>query len=258
MRPAWPLTSVYRRVVMRLARRPWPFAPTGPCVSFTFDDFARSAAAVAAPILSENGGRGTFYASMGLTNRRTEIGDLFTAGDLEYLASSGHEVASHTYSHRSAWDVSLASFDADVRKGCKLIHEVLGSCASANFAYPYGEATVSAKAVVGGHRLSCRGTDPGINDRLTVDLNLLRANPLYGPGDLDRLRKLFAANAARKGWLIFYTHDVCPSPSTYGCSPRLLQKALRLASQYATPIQTVGSVLENAVSCPDEAALPIV
>jgi hypothetical protein len=76
---------------------------------------------------------------------------------------------------------------------------------------------------------SCRGIDGGINGS-TTDLNLLRANSLYG--DVDQFaasESLLSENVRRGGWLIFYTHDVRLNPSPYGCTPALLDKTVSLA-----------------------------
>ena len=62
-----------------------------------------------------------------------------------------------------------------------------------------------------------------------MDLNLFRANSVYGDaGRLWAAGVLLLENEQRQGWLIFYTHDVRSEPSPFGCTPKLLEKAVSL------------------------------
>ena len=118
-----------------------------------------------------------------------------------------------------------------------------GQTPTRNFAFPRGEVTLSAKRAVGEEMMSCWGIYGGVNGPY-VDLNLLLANSLYGdPDDLDRAAQLIRENEKRKGWLIFYTHDVSPAPSRYGCSPRFLDSTVRMAVQNGAKVLPVGEVL---------------
>ena len=54
---------------------------------------------------------------------------------------------------------------------------------------------------------------------------------------------LILENAKRKSWLIFYTHDVRPEPSRYGCTPELLEAAVSSAVHSGSRILTVREAL---------------
>ena len=82
----------------------------GPFVTFTFDDFHRSALTIGGAILEECGGRGTYYTAMGLLGGHDDYGEYFRSSDLRSLVDRGHELANHTYSHVAAGDVSLKNF----------------------------------------------------------------------------------------------------------------------------------------------------
>jgi len=121
---------------------------------------------------------------------------------------------------------------------------------SNNFAYPYGAVTAAAKRIVGKEMQSCRGTYHGVNGPV-VDLNLLRANPLYGDTEkLESVRQLLAENEETRGWLIFYTHDVRKNPSAYGCTPELFESVVKMVQERSMKILTVEQVL--ATSIPSE------
>jgi len=237
------LGAARRQVLGSLYRRTASLGNCGPIVSFTFDDFPRSACTAGGPILERFGARGTFYAAYGLMNTRNELGEQFRAQDLDSLLEKGHELASHTFSHISCCSVSCATFREDVEKGRKAIEEMAGS---ANFAYPFGHVTLQTKRALAMSLTSARSIVPGFNGP-EIDLNLLRANSLYG--DLNGARhaeELIAENSKRKTWLIFYTHDVQRTPSPFGCTPALLESVVSCAARSRCRVLTVREALTEA------------
>jgi peptidoglycan/xylan/chitin deacetylase (PgdA/CDA1 family) len=223
-------------------RRQVPINGSGPLVSFSFDDFPRTAFTAGGSILGGFGVRGTYYVAAGLMGTSNESGDQFLLEDLHRLLQDGHELAGHTFSHSSSRRVALSEFQQDVRKGQQALREIVNSHASDNFAYPFGEVTLEAKRAIGTEMTSCRGVYPGLNGP-DVDLNLLNANLLYGDVDnLKEVEQLVRENERQKGWLIFYTHDVRRNPSEYGCTPELLEAACRLACEHSKALP-VGEVI---------------
>jgi peptidoglycan/xylan/chitin deacetylase (PgdA/CDA1 family) len=227
------LSSVYQRTVSLRDR--------GPIVSFGFDDFPRSAYLVAGRILEDHGGRGTYYTAAGLMNTSNGLGDLCNVEDLHSLLQKGHELGTQTYQHSSCRSVPLKDFHADVEKGMREMERLTG-CHTTHFAYPYGHVTLGSKKALG-YLASIRSIFPGINGP-EIDLNLLRANRLYG--DLrqsQHIEDLIRQNVQQRGWLIFYTHDVRPDPSEYGCTAGLFEFAVSSAAKSGSRILTLGQVL---------------
>jgi peptidoglycan/xylan/chitin deacetylase (PgdA/CDA1 family) len=236
--------GAFRRVALsRFNQRLCAMGSGGPFVSFTFDDFPRTACTNGGIILGKHGVRGTYYVSMGLVGTSNELGEQFTLADLRGLAGEGHEIGSHTLTHISSREVSARAFEQDAEAGQLALRGVFPKSSVANFAYPYGEATLAAKRSIGKRMASCRGTLPGLNGPL-VDLNLLKANPIYGSNrQLENLQLLIELNENRKGWLIFYTHDVSANPSRYGCDPFLLDALVVRACSNGSTVAPVGEVL---------------
>jgi peptidoglycan/xylan/chitin deacetylase (PgdA/CDA1 family) len=233
-----------RRLLSSLYCRLVPITDRGPIVSFTFDDFPRTAYTMGGQILKKFCARGTYYAAAGLMGTRNELGDQFCKDDLLALIEDGHELASHTFSHISCRSTSPDSFRREVEEGQRAVEELTGIAAS-NFAFPFGEVTLRAKRTMSGKTASCRGIWQGLNGP-DIDLNLLRANSLYGDSSqCDQVRRLIIENEQRKGWLIFYSHDVCPNPSRFGCTPRLLEYAVSLASEGSARILTVAETVSE-------------
>jgi peptidoglycan/xylan/chitin deacetylase (PgdA/CDA1 family) len=237
-----PLGGFRRQLLSYFHRRLLPLEHRAAAVSFCFDDFPRTAYTAGGSILKSYDCRGTYYASLGLLNTTNELGEQMRPDDLESVLADGHELGSHTFSHSSCRRVPSDVFEKDVIKGRETIRRITG-CDAASFAYPYGHVTLSAKAAIGKHMNSCRGIYGGVN-RPTADLNLLRANSLYG--DLDQsatAESLLQDNQRVHGWLIFYTHDVCRNPSRFGCTPALLDKVVSLAVEMGLRIAPIGEIV---------------
>ena len=84
------LAAVRRRTLCALYQRNVPLGDQGPIVSFTFDDFPRTAFSTGGAILEQFGARGTYYAALGLMNTSNELGEQFRSMDLDALLEKGH------------------------------------------------------------------------------------------------------------------------------------------------------------------------
>lgn len=246
------LGSLRRRLLSSAYSRPVLLGTRGPIVSFTFDDFPRTALTVGGRILRKYGVRGTYYVAIGLMNKSNELGEQFRREDLDTVLEDGHELASHTFSHISCRSVSGPKFRREVEKGRMAIEELTGRNDSGSFAFPFGEVTLNAKRMVGPDVSSSRGIWQGVNGP-EVDLNLLRANSLYGDRDkCGQVQELIMENEQRRTWLIFYSHDVDGTPSRFGCTPELLEFAVALASERNGRILPVAEVVAELVGSPTE------
>jgi peptidoglycan/xylan/chitin deacetylase (PgdA/CDA1 family) len=240
-----PFGRIRRRLLSSLQRKEYTLPGRGPIVSFTFDDFPRSALETGGAILRSYGAHGTYYAAMGLMGGGGELGEFFCDEDLKRLLADGHELGSHTFSHLSCRTTPLPAFQADAQKGREAIADLTGRSRPHQFAYPFGHVTLSAKCRIGTQMNSCRSIFRGIN-LSPVDLHLLRANNLYnGAIDFAAIEHLLRVNDRRRGWLVFYTHDVRDNPSPWGCKPGQFEAVVRLATRMRARFLTVGGVLDE-------------
>jgi peptidoglycan/xylan/chitin deacetylase (PgdA/CDA1 family) len=222
----------------RPAKIDWP----GGVVSFTFDDFPRSAWVNGGAILEKYGRRGTYYAAMGVAGTANHLGPMFAPDDLRDAHAHGHEVACHTFSHRDCGRAPATEIGAEIDRNAAALSETLGGAAIDNFAYPFGGVSQSAKAALAQRFVSCRGTGRGLN-RGTVDLADLFSTSLYGHNfDRGRLCQLIEDAQAENGWLILYTHDVADEPSPFGCTPAQFQSIVAYAAENL-PVLPVRDVL---------------
>jgi peptidoglycan/xylan/chitin deacetylase (PgdA/CDA1 family) len=224
-----------------LATRPATVGWPGGVVSFSFDDFPRSAWLNGAPILERHDLHGTYYAAMGFAGGGNHLGPMFEIDDLREAHARGHEIACHTYSHLDCMRATPAEIVAETEKNGAALKQVLGGAAPANFAYPFGAVSQTAKNAVHARFDSCRGTGLGINHG-TVDLADLLSVSLYNRDfERDRICQLIDDAEALGGWLIFFTHDVAETPSDFGCTPAQLNAIVAYAAQNATvlPVRDV-------------------
>ena len=204
-------------------------------VSFTFDDFPSSAANTGAELLESYGYRGTFYLSTGLLGTESIVGRLSTVDEVQALHLRGHEIGSHTHSHRRCQAIGKSEL-AQEQELCSRALERFGG--GRNMALPFGAYDESALSFLSGKYDTIRTVQNGINRGLT-DLNLLKANAVYEATAFDKLRGQVESVSETGGWLIFYTHDVCALPSEFGCTADYFKALLNLVNQADLPVRTV-------------------
>jgi hypothetical protein len=96
-----------------------------------------------------------------------------------------------------------------------------------------------------GHFVCARGGGQTFNVGI-ADLNYLRAYFLEKARDnRDAIKKVIEANRASCGWLILATHDVCHTPTSFGCTPQVFEEVVRCAVGSNARILPVVEALES-------------
>ncbi|KFC64903.1 polysaccharide deacetylase family sporulation protein PdaB [Devosia sp. LC5] len=239
-----PLAGASRRLARAVPFRPFRLVLEQPVISFSFDDFPLSAASNAAPLLEANDARGTFYFADALAGN-FENGQLIAGQDVAAnLAANRHEIGGHTSNHLNVQRVAPDHLVADVAANTSAIAALSGQ-APTSFAYPFGVVSLHAKRLLAPKFAGLRGIQPGIN-RGWIDLAHLHAQELYDvSSSLDSIGKLLDQLQRHGGWLIFYTHDVQPDPSSIGCSPTRLGAVLDMVRRRDLAIKTVAQTLHQ-------------
>lgn len=213
----------------RFARRPFLVPPGRPIVSFSFDDFPRSAWESGGPILARRGVKATYYTSFGLAGGDGVSGPHFTHEDLRALLAAGHEIGCHTHAHCPGWETTPEEFEASVARNAEQLREFSPHARFLTHSYPISPPRFGTKRRMGRRFACCRGGGQTHNAGL-IDLNCLRGFFLeQTAGDARPLAAAIEATAAAGGWLILATHDISPRPSRYGVTPAFLDHALNLA-----------------------------
>jgi peptidoglycan/xylan/chitin deacetylase (PgdA/CDA1 family) len=237
--------NYYRRNIARLLfRRPLRIHTPSPLISFTFDDFPRSALLVGGAILNRYGLAGTYYTSLGLLGKDGPSGPLYLLDDLKAILAQGHELGCHTFSHCHSWEIEGEAFEGSVLQNRAVLGKLVPGAEFKSLSYPIAEPRPMTKRRAARHFLCCRGGGQTLNAG-TADLNQLAAYFLEKSRDrIQAVKDLIELNREARGWIIFATHDVSPDPSPYGCTPEFFDSVVQYAMNSGARILPVVGALE--------------
>jgi len=241
----------YVRTAARvLFKRPLAIRTNVPLISFTFDDFPRSALLTGGKILEEFGVRGTYYASFGLMGNLAPTGAIFLPEDAHAAIGQGHELGCHTFGHCDAAKTQTSAFEASIIQNRKFLNGLLDGVSFRTLSYPISQPRARTKEMVARHFVCCRGGGQTFNTEV-ADLNCLSAFFLEKSRDNpDAVAKVIEQNAEECGWLIFATHDVSNQPTPYGCSPEFFKTIVRKAVESGARILPVIEACEALRTTP--------
>ena len=246
MSPWSKIAKVYQRNAASLVfKRPFVIRSTRSVISFTFDDFPRSALLIGGAILNRYGLVGTYYVSLGLAGKQEASGEMFVESDLSTLLERGHELGCHTFSHLDSWQTDWRTFELSILENRAALKKLLPEAEFKSFSYPISPPRPLTKANAAKHFTCCRGN---IGQTLywgTTDLNQLASYFLEKSRDnLPAIKLLIDRSRQVCGWLIFATHDISDTPSPFGCTPRLFEDVVQQAVQSGALILPVSRALE--------------
>jgi peptidoglycan/xylan/chitin deacetylase (PgdA/CDA1 family) len=239
--------SLYQRgSASTFCRRERPIKTDRAIISFTFDDFPRSALLNGGGILSRLGVAGTFYVALGLLGKHAPTGVVANVRDLERAVADGHELGCHTFSHCGAWHTDPRAFENAVAMNQRALQRVLPSTRFRTLSYPISPPRPSTKRRMASWFLCCRGGGQTFNVGM-ADLNCLRGYFLEKSRDrIGAIKAMIDANAAARGWLILSTHDVCEEPTEFGCRTAMFEEVATYAlssGAYALPVAAAAEAL---------------
>jgi glycosyltransferase involved in cell wall biosynthesis/peptidoglycan/xylan/chitin deacetylase (PgdA/CDA1 family) len=233
-----------RRATSKVWRRPFLINSQRPLISFTFDDFPRSALLAGGSILNRYGLSGTYYVSLGLAGRETESGQIFVPDDLTILLEEGHELGCHTFSHCDSWATATKTFENSILKNREALNQLFPFSEFKTFSYPISLPRPHTKAKMADYFLCCRGGGQTFNTG-KADLNQLSAYFLEkSRGNLQAVKDLIDRNRQACGWLIFATHDISDSHTPFGCTPDFFENVVKYAVGSGAQIVPVVEALE--------------
>jgi peptidoglycan/xylan/chitin deacetylase (PgdA/CDA1 family) len=221
----------------------WP--DLRPFISFTFDDFPRSAFISGAELLKKYNIRATYYVSLGLMGKKNQFWEYFTLNDLHELIESGHELGSHTYDHVDAWSGPPKFFEESILKNQQILEQIRPGYKLRTLSYCTRNPHPQNKKIAGKHFLCCRGGGNRIN-RGILDLNLISSYFIdhYHRQDPDYFYRIIDKNSKINGWLVFSGHDISNHPSPYGCTPSFFEKLIQHSCASGALILPVAEVID--------------
>jgi peptidoglycan/xylan/chitin deacetylase (PgdA/CDA1 family) len=234
-----------RRTATFFFRRLAPVSTPVPLISFTFDDFPRSALLTGGAILRCHGHTGTYYASLGLMGRQAASGPIFLQEDLKELLAQGHELGCHTFGHCDSWKTNPSVFENSIVENQRALGVLFPGTVFQTMSYPYNPPRAHTKRRTGRHFHACRGGGQIFNAG-TMDLNYLSAYFLEkSRNNPAAVKEMIDRNRQARGWLIFATHDVCDQPTPFGCTPEFFDEIVQYSLASGARVLTVAGALES-------------
>lgn len=234
-----------RRLARWCARQPCRIELERPVISFTFDDFPRSALLQGGAILREHSVAGTYYACFGLMGQRNATGEIFSLEDVSELKLQQHEFGCHTFDHYDSWDTAPSEFEASILRNQRFVATHVSGIRLASLSYPISYPRPQTKRRVAKHYACARGGGQTYNSGPT-DLNYLKAFFLeQSRDDVDAIKRTIDNNSRAKGWLILATHDVCDSPTRFGCTPGFFEQVVGYAARSGASVLPVSEAFKH-------------
>src|SRR3974390_176261 len=163
-----------RNIAHWFFKRPLAIRTPVPLISFSFDDFPRTALSIGGEILRKHGAAGTYYTSLGIMGTNGPSGPLFVAHDLTTLLDQGHELGCHTFAHCHSWNTRATVFEESVVQNQAALAKLIPGAEFKSLSYPISEPQPSIKRRAGQHFQCCRGGGQTLNSGM-ADLNQLLA-----------------------------------------------------------------------------------
>jgi hypothetical protein len=226
-------------------RRPFKMKNKTPYISFTFDDFPRSALHKGGSILMRYGIQATYYASFGLMGTEGPSGKIFDLADIKELLSIEHEIGCHTFAHCHSMETNSRIFEDSIIKNRNTLNELIPGACFKSFSFPISGPLSDTKRRAGRYFSCCRGGGQAFNLG-KIDLNLLSAYFLEKNRDKPQIVKEFIDRCCLSaGWIIFVTHDISENPTPYGCTPSFFEEIVTYCIDSGARILPVGKALEK-------------
>ncbi|WP_042775990.1 polysaccharide deacetylase family protein [Sinorhizobium fredii] len=231
------------RAIWRLARARRTLETELPLVSFTFDDVPDSALHEGAAVLERYDVRGTFYIAGGLAGRVEKDRTLISPEGCAELLGRGHEIGCHTFAHQRVR--SAGRLAADLDRNAEYLTSVGVAPPARNFAFRSHYAWPLARPELRRRYRSCRAGGETIN-RGSVDPLMLKAVEIRQPEQhAQTLTRWIDEVVGEPGWLIFFTHDIAPRPTPYGCTPETFDNLVRYAVEKGCRVLPVDQALDR-------------
>lgn len=207
-------------------------APSGfsrPMVSLTFDDGSAAFYADTRPLLDARGSEGfkttQYIPTKGLTSPVDPW--MMTTGQIETLASQGHEIGSHSISHPHLTGAGDDALRQELAGSKALLDSLPGVPSIVSFAYPFGEydaRTIAAASAAG--YTSARSVEEGYNTKLDLEPYDIRVQNMTRATTLDEFKGWVDYAKAHRYWLVIVYHETVPNDAPACTDPQTVSPCL--------------------------------
>ena len=242
--------KIKRRLTQWRVTAPLCLQPNKPIVSFTFDDFPKSAAENGAEIVESVNGTATYYACSSLVGKQMTTGTQFDASDIAALRASGHEIGAHTHSHLDCSKARLSDVHDDIALNVRHLED-MGAPNITQFAYPYGETRIELKRELIKDFETARGVLAGVNTAASDRMHLRAFQLTPNPSTIQRAAAALKAAQNSPTWIVVFTHDVSRNPSPFGAHWEDLKQLANMARDIGADILSVGGAMKKMKAAND-------
>ncbi len=241
------------------------YSPSGfnrPLVSLTFDDGHEDNVANALPMLNSYGFKSTQCYMTGMAGETTAEHDSHddgvlegnTAGQAGLVAfyEAGHEICSHTVSHRDLRTLSTEDLRFELGHSQEVLEQILANAGYPgvkvrNFASPYGGYNAAANTIVDDYYRSHRTVDEGFNSKDNFDIYRLRVQNIQNTTTMAEFQSWIDQAKATNTWLILVYHRVAADAGQFDVYPDEFAKQLASISASGMTVKTTQDALDEVL-----------
>ena len=232
-------------------------------VSFTFDDGWLSAYNMLIPRLDQKGWPATHFIITTYPDKPGYQSDYILSAQVKSLIARGHEVCSHTLTHRDLATLTQPEWTSELHDPIATLQS--WGAKAAGFAAPYGSYTPAITTYAATQYAYLRTLHPDVNVP-PYDLQALNGHVITNTSDLAELEELLTrAEQVDGGWVILVFHRAGPvlPPDMPGVEayvrPDDFQTMLDLIEKHGAKVETVGQHLAvfTPTKLPDDPTLVV-
>lgn len=209
-------------------------------VSLTFDDGWKTTYQNAIPLLNKAGFKNTNYVITG----RFSFPAYINEEEALSLQNDGHEVASHSRTHRDLATLTNQEQESEIRGSRDDLFDI-GIHEVNSFSYPFGSYTSSIQTITrqAGY-ITARATPNGTNDPGTTDLYALKRRSVEIQTTFQDVKGWIDEAHAAHTWLIIVFHRVDDSKTQYSITPAVFEEIVDYLLSSSVRVLTVTQALE--------------
>jgi len=166
-------------------------------VSLTFDDGCPSQLSKIAPLLGARGLGATFF---------LVTGSVRSWSGWSQLKAEGHEIASHTISHRDLTTLTLPEAERELADSRAALQQKLGIGEGATLAYPFITTSAAVEELASRYYLAARSGGSSLVPSNPSSLLKLSAFPWRSQVTASDMNRIVDQAIAAGGWAIEYGH----------------------------------------------------
>ncbi|MEM7327234.1 MAG: polysaccharide deacetylase family protein [Pseudomonadota bacterium] len=226
-----------------------------PVISFSYDDFPKSAIEIGAVELERHGFQGSFYPAASFCGAHEDGQAYYTEADIQCLREKGHEIGCHTHDHANLLRLNNQDIEDQFERNQAFFNDLTESERFVSMAYPFGNVSPRVKKVAQKRFPVCRGVWSGVNTG-KIDMALLKVVGLDHHLTPEQTRAWIQQARDENGWLIFVAHDIQTDHTPFGVRPDTYAEIVSLVADSEIEVMTIRDAAAKAIGDPSLAMSP--